>query len=101
MNKPRLSVRLAVALVTFVLGVACTLLVNYFWPGAHTSSSQAVRVELRVASPAPPPAASHGPCGMGHEPVVQPAFAWTPDEPPPPPPPAPPVAPPPPAPRPR
>jgi hypothetical protein len=90
MHKPRLVVRFAVALVAFVIGIACTLLVNYLWPGSRMSERSRGRVELRVAPPAPPVVVPHAPCGR-LVPAAQPAFAWTPDAPPPPP--APPAAP--------
>jgi len=33
-DKPRLIVRLAVALIAFIIGITSTLLFNYIWPGS-------------------------------------------------------------------
>jgi hypothetical protein len=84
MDKPRLIVRLTVALVAFVLGITSTLLVNYLWPGAR----QEVRYELRLESPHRAPRAD-APCPY-RDPTVQHAYVWTPAAPPPPEPPPPP-----------
>jgi hypothetical protein len=84
MDKPRLVVRLAVALLAFIIGITSTLLVNYLWPGAR----QTVGYELRFESPHYAP---HAPCPY-QAPAVQPAFAWTPEAPTPPEPPTPPRA---------
>jgi hypothetical protein len=85
MDKPRLVVRLAVALLAFVIGITSTLLVNYLWPGSR--ARQAVRYELRFEPQRAPRA--HAPCPY-HEPTLQPAFEWKPEAPPPPEPPPPP-----------
>ena len=92
MDKPRLSVRLAVALIAFIIGITATLLVNYLWPRSHaTQPAGFVFVTTRLTT-APPPQ-TLAPCA-GHA-TVQPAFVWTPADLPAPP--APPAAPQPPA----
>ena len=47
-DKPRLSVRLAVALIAFIIGITSTLLFNYFWPSARAppQSMRAVSTEM-------------------------------------------------------
>jgi hypothetical protein len=88
MHKPRLVVRLAVALLAFAIGIASTLLVNYLWP--RTQPQTSVRYELRVEPQTRPAPHTHGPCGDLYG-GPRPAFVWTPAAPPPPPaPPAPP-----------
>ena len=84
MDKPRLVVRLAVALLAFIIGITSTLLVNYLWPGAR----QTVGYELRFESPRYAPHAA-APCPYQRA-TVQPAYAWQPEAPPPPEPPPPP-----------
>ena len=86
MDKPRLVVRFAVALIAFIIGITSTLLVNALWPGAHARPE--VRYEWRFESPRRAPHAD-APCPY-HAPAVQPAFTWTPEAPPPPEPPPPP-----------
>ena len=93
MHKPRLVVRLAVALLAFAIGIASTLLVNYLWP--RTQAQPNVRYELRVEPQQRHTPHVHGPCGDLYA-APRPAFVWTPDAPPAPPqpptPPAPPRA---------
>jgi hypothetical protein len=89
MGKPRLVVRLAVALITFILGIASTLLFSYFWPGARLNQPVSPRVVVTTRLVAVPQA----PCAGQF--VAQPAFEWAPVQAPVPP--APPVAPQPPA----
>jgi|SRR5205085_10999098 len=80
-DKPRLIVRLAVALIAFVIGITSTLLFNSIWPSSHATQSEVRRV-LLVSPPAGPQPLT--PC-MGHDPAMQPAFVWMPAEPPAPP----------------
>jgi len=80
-DKPRLIVRLAVALIAFIIGITSTLLFNYIWPGSRATQSGVHRVILVSPPAAPQPLA---PC-MGHDAAMQHAFVWTPAEPPAPP----------------
>ncbi|HYX40425.1 MAG TPA: hypothetical protein VE821_01945 [Pyrinomonadaceae bacterium] len=91
MDKPRLVVRLAVALIAFIIGITSTLLFNYFWPASRLSQPAVRRVIVTRLTESPHALA---PCS-GHSVTMQPAFEWTPAEPPAPP--VPPVAPQPPA----
>lgn len=89
MHQPRLIVRLAVALIAFVIGISSTLLFNYLRPSPRVSQPAPyvfVKREL-VTTPH-----AHAPCGHHDAATMQPAFAWQlevppPPEPPPPPPP--------------
>jgi hypothetical protein len=86
MHQPRLIVRLAIALIAFVIGISSTLLFNYLRPSPRVSQpAQYVFVKREfVATPH-----VHGPCGHDAA-TVQPAFEWRLDVPPPPEPPPPP-----------
>jgi hypothetical protein len=78
MAKPRLVVRLAVALIAFIIGITSTLLFNYFWPGSRLSQPAVRRVFITTEPHA------FAPCGR-YTVTVQPAFEWTPVAPPAPP----------------
>jgi hypothetical protein len=88
MGKPRLVVRLAVALIAFVIGITSTLLFNYLWPGSRLSQPVGPRVVVTTRLTAVPQAPV--PC-TGNL-VARPAFEWIPAQPPmPPAPPQPPA----------
>ncbi|PYS92458.1 MAG: hypothetical protein DMF64_09245 [Acidobacteria bacterium] len=87
-DKPRLSVRLAVALIAFIIGITSTLLFNYFWPSARAPQPEVRHVIVTTRLIAEPQTLA--PCA-GHDFNRTGTFVWTPAElPAPPEPPAPP-----------